>query len=412
MALSDTRVRTAKPAEKPIKLFDSDGLFLLVQPVGKKSPKGSKWWRFKYRFGGKEKLTSFGTYPEISLSDARQRRDDARKLVANGVDPSEFKKEQKTAKIELTENCFEFVAREWLTKFSGKWSKVHAGTIKERMERDVFPYIGHRIIADIKAPELLAVLRRIESRGALDTAHRTRNHCGQVFRYAVATGRAERDPSGDLRGALPPVEYGNRAAVTDPKELAHLLRAVDGYQGSFVVKCAMLLLPMLFCRPGELRHMEWTEIDFEARQWNIPAEKMKMKQAHAVPLPSQALHVLSELKPLTGHSIYVFPCHRSPLRCMSDNAINAGLRRMGFEKSEVTAHGFRATARTLLHEILQFDPDAIEAQLAHAVPDRLGTAYNRAKHLAVRTSMMQVWADYLDGLKAGAKVIPLRRQAL
>lgn len=205
---------------------------------------------------------------------------------------------------------------------------------------------------------------------------------------------------------------GNRAAVTDPKELAILLRAVDEYKGSYVVKCATQLLPMLFCRLGELRHMEWTEIDFEAKQWNIPAEKMKMKQAHAVPLPSQALHVLNELKPLTGHSVYVFPCHRSPLRCMSDNnAINAGLRRMGFEKTEVTAHGFRATARTLLHEIFQFDPDAIEAQLAHAVPDRLGTAYNRTKHLAVRTAMMQVWSDYLDGLKAGAKVIPLRKAA-
>ena len=278
-------------------------------------------------------------------------------------------------------------------------SKVHAATVKERLERDVFPYIGHRIIADITAPELLAVLRRVESRGALDTAHRTRNHCGQVFRYAIATGRAVRDPSGDLKGALPPVKYGNRTAVTDPKELALLLRAVDDYKGSFVVKCAMQLLPMLFCRPGELRHMEWTEIDYEAKQWNIPAGKMKMKQAHAVPLPSQALKVLNELRPLTAHSIYAFPCHRSPLRCMSDNAINAGLRRMGFERSEVTAHGFRATARTLLHEILQFDPDVIEAQLAHAVPDRLGTAYNRTKHLAVRTTMMQVWSDYLDGLK-------------
>ena len=393
MALNDTKVRNTKPSEKQTKLHDTDGLFMIVAPAG------GKWWRFKYRFGGKEKLISLGSYPEITLADARQRRDDARKLVANGVNPSEFKKEQKTAKVELTENCFEFVAREWFVKFTSEWSKVHAATVKERLERDVFPYIGHRIIADITAPELLAVLRRVESRGALDTAHRTRNHCGQVFRYAIATGRAVRDPSGDLKGALPPVKYGNRTAVTDPKELALLLRAVDDYKGSFVVKCAMQLLPMLFCRPGELRHMEWTEIDYEAKQWNIPAGKMKMKQAHAVPLPSQALKVLNELRPLTAHSIYAFPCHRSPLRCMSDNAINAGLRRMGFEKSEVTAHGFRATARTLLHEILQFDPDVIEAQLAHAVPDRLGTAYNRTKHLAVRTTMMQVWSDYLDGLK-------------
>ena len=398
MALSDTKIRNTKPSGKPTKIYDTDGLFMIVTPVG------GKWWRFKYRLDGKEKLISLGTYPEISLIDARQRRDDARKLVANGVDPSTFKKEQKAAKIELTENSFEFVAREWFAKFTREWSKVHTATVKERLERDVFPYIGNRNISDIKAPELLLVLRRIESRGALDTAHRTRNHCGQVFRYAIATGKADRDPSGDLLGALPPVKYGNRAAITDPKELAQLLRAVDNFKGSFVVKCAMQMLPILFCRPGELRHMEWKEIDFETNQWKIPAEKMKMENAFTVPLPSQALKLLNELSPLTSHSIYVFPCQRSPLRCMSDNAINAGLRRMGFEKSEVTAHGFRATARTMLHEVLNFDPDAIEAQLAHAVPDRLGTAYNRTKHLAVRTSMMQVWADYLDGLKNGVHV--------
>ncbi len=398
MALSDTKIRNTKPSGKPTKIYDTDGLFMIVTPVG------GKWWRFKYRLDGKEKLISLGTYPEISLIDARQRRDDARKLVANGVDPSTFKKEQKAAKVELTENSFEFVAREWFAKFTREWSKVHTATVKERLERDVFPYIGNRNISDIKAPELLLVLRRIESRGALDTAHRTRNHCGQVFRYAIATGKADRDPSGDLLGALPPVKYGNRAAITDPKELAQLLRAVDNFKGSFVVKCAMQMLPILFCRPGELRHMEWKEIDFETNQWKIPAEKMKMENAFTVPLPSQALKLLNELSPLTSHSIYVFPCQRSPLRCMSDNAINAGLRRMGFEKSEVTAHGFRATARTMLHEVLNFDPDAIEAQLAHAVPDRLGTAYNRTKHLAVRTSMMQVWADYLDGLKNGVHV--------
>ena len=401
MALSDTKIRNTKPSGKPTKIYDTDGLFMIVTPVG------GKWWRFKYRLDGKEKLISLGTYPEISLTDARQRRDDARKLVANGVDPSTFKKEQKAAKIELTENSFEFVAREWFAKFTREWSKVHTATVKERLERDVFPYIGNRNISDIKAPELLLVLRRIESRGALDTAHRTRNHCGQVFRYAIATGKADRDPSGDLLGALPPVKYGNRAAITDPKELAQLLRAVDNFKGSFVVKCAMQMLPILFCRPGELRHMEWKEIDFETNQWKIPAEKMKMENAFTVPLPSQALKLLNELSPLTSHSIYVFPCQRSPLRCMSDNAINAGLRRMGFEKSEVTAHGFRATARTLLHEVLNFDPDAIEAQLAHAVPDRLGTAYNRTKHLAVRTSMMQVWADYLDGLKVDVKTVSM-----
>lgn len=392
ISLSDIQVVKAKQKDKPYKLADGEGLFLLVTPTG------GKLWRLKYRYDGKEKLLSFGSYPELSLADARQRRDNAKKLVANGVDPGEMKKAQKAAKVELIENCFETVAREWITKFSSKWSKVHATTIMDRLEKDVFPYMGSRPVMEIKPPELLAVLRRIESRGALDTAHRIRNHCGQVFRYAVATGRAERDPSRDLQGALPPVKYGHRAALTDPKALTQLLRAVEDYQGSFVVKCAMQLLPMLFTRPGELRHMEWSELDFDAAQWNIPAEKMKMNQAHIVPLSKQALHVLNELKPLTDHSKYAFPCHRSPLRCMSDNAINAALRRMGFEKSEVTAHGFRATARTMLHEILQFSPDAIEAQLAHAVPDRLGRAYNRTQHLQERKKMMQLWADYLTGL--------------
>jgi integrase len=411
--LSAAQIDKAKPQLKETKLFDGGGLFLLVSPLkygadGKQLP-ASKLWRFKYRFDGKEKLLSFGAYPTLSLADARNRREDAKKLLANGVDPGEMKKSLKQAKVALDEHSFEVLAREWITKFSGQWSQVHADTIMERMERDVFPYMGAKPISDIKSPELLAVLRRVESRGALDTAHRIRNHCGQIFRYAVATGRAERDPSRDLQGALPPVKFGHRAAFTDPKELTSLLIAVENYQGSFVVKCAMQLLPMLFTRPGELRHMEWTELDFDSAQWNIPAVKMKMKHAHIVHLSSQALHVLNELKPLTGHSTYVFPCHRSPLRCMSDNAINAALRRMGFEKSEVTAHGFRATARTMLHEILQFSPDAIEAQLAHAVPDRLGMAYNRTQHLVERKKMMQIWADYLDGLKVGAKVIPLKR---
>jgi integrase len=404
LPLSDTQVRTAKPQAKEYKLSDGGGLYLLL------TPSGGKLWNMKYRFSGKEKRLSFGAYPALSLADARQRRENAKKLLANGIDPGEMKKSLKQAKADLDENSFEIVAREWVTKFSGQWSQVHTTTIMDRLEKDVFPYMGARPIADITSPELLAVLRRIESRGALDTAHRLRNHCGQVFRYAVATGRAERDPSRDLQGALPPVKFGHRAAPTDPKVLSPMLKAIDGFQGSFIVKCAMQLLPMLFCRPGELRHMEWTELDIDSAQWNIPAEKMKMKQAHIVPLPSQALHVLNELRPLTGHSIYVFPCHRSPLRCMSDNAINAALRRMGFEKSEVTAHGFRATARTMLHEILQFSPDAIEAQLAHAVPDRLGTAYNRTQHLAERRKMMDTWAMYLDGLKVGCKVLPFKRE--
>ncbi|GAM09352.1 integrase [Geobacter sp. OR-1] len=401
--LSELQVKNAKPAPKEQKIFDGGGLYLLV------TPSGGKLWNFKYRFEGKEKKIALGAYPSITLADARQRREDARKLIANGVDPSEFKKAQKATTLSETENSFEVVAREWHLKFSHTWSEVHSTTLKERLEKDVFPYLGARQIGEIKPPELLAVLRRIESRGALDTAHRIRFMCGQIFRYAIATGRAERDPAADLRGALPPVKYGHRAAPTDPVKVAPILRAIDEYEGSFVVKCALQLAPLWFVRPGELRHAEWSEIDFDNEQFNIPAVKMKMKEPHIVPLSMQAVKVLRELQPLTGSGRYLFPCHRSPLRCMSDNAINAALRRMGFEKHEITGHGFRAMARTILDEVLQFRPDFIEHQLAHAVRDPNGRAYNRTSHLAERRKMMQTWADYLDGLKTGAKVIPFKK---
>jgi integrase len=401
--LTDIQVKCAKPKEKDYKLPDGYGLYLLITPTN------GKLWRFDYRYDNKRKTLAFGAYPAISLADARQRRGDAKKLLANGVDPGAVRKAQKEARVADCENSFEVVAREWHSKFEHTWSNVHAVTLKERMEKDLFPYIGARPIGEIKSPELLTVLRRIESRGALDTAHRIRFMCSQIFRYALATGRAERDPAADLRGALPPVKYGHRAAPTDPKEVAPLLRAIDGYEGSFVVKCAMRLAPLVFVRPGELRHAEWSEIDFDAEQWNIPAERMKMKEPHIVPLSWQALSILKELLPLTGSGRYLFPCHRSPLRCMSDNAVNAGLRRMGFEKSEITGHGFRAMARTILDEVLQVRPDFIEHQLAHAVKDPNGRAYNRTSHLAERRKMMQTWADYLDGLKTGAMVISLRK---
>jgi integrase len=274
--------------------------------------------------------------------------------------------------------------------------------------RDVFPWLGTRPVIEIKAPELLEVLHRIEKRGALDSAHRVRHYCGQVFRYAIATGRAERDVAADLQGALPPVKGGHFSAPTDPKAVAPLLRAIDGFEGSFIVRCALQLAPMLFVRPGELRAAEWSEIDLDSSSWNIPAERMKMKIAHLVPLPRQAVEILKALQPLTRHSRYVFPCQRSPLRCMSENSVNAGLRRMGFEKSEITGHGFRAMARTILDEVLQVRPDYIEHQLAHAVKDPNGRAYNRTAHLVERKKMMQLWADYLEGLKQGAKVIPIR----
>ena len=403
LPLSELQIKNAKPQEKGYKLFDGGGLNLLV------SPAGGKLWRLKYSFEGKVKQLSLGAYPQVTLADARKRRDDAKKLLSNGVDPGEFKKVQKTIREAATENSFEIVAREWHLKFSSKWSAVHSKTLIDRLEKDVFPYLGRRPVTDITPPEILTTVRRIESRGALDTAHRVLNSCGQILRYAVATGRAESDCTRDLRGALPPVKFGHRAALTDPKQLAGLLRATDEFQGSFTVKCALRLLPMLFVRPGELRGMEWEELDLDVAEWSIPGERMKMKQPHLVPLPSQAVAILKDLKPLTCHSKYVFPSIRTPLRIISENTLNAGLRRMGFSKEEVCTHGFRATARTLLHEVLGFSPDAIEAQLAHAVPDRLGRAYNRTQHLAERRKMMQQWADYLDGLKSVAKVIPIRQ---
>lgn len=398
--LTDLKVQKAKPQDKPLSLFDGGGLYLLV------TPSGGKLWRFKYRFNKKEKKIAFGTYPEISLMDARQRRDDARKLLANNVDPGAVRKAQKQAKVEDTET-FEVIAREWFNKFKHTWKESHSSRVLSRLEQNVFPHIGKKPIAQIKAPELLSVLRRLEARGILHSAHIIRGICGQIFRYAVATGRAERDPSADLRGALPPVKTINRAAITDPVKVGELLRAIDCYKGSFVVQCALKFAPLTFVRPGELRHAEWTEIDFEKTEWNIPAEKMKIKVPHLVPLSKQAIEILTEIKKLTGEGRYVFP-GRTSARPMSDNAILAALRNMGYEKSEMSGHGFRAMARTILDEVLQVRPDLIEHQLAHAVRDPLGRAYNRTQHLNERKKMMQTWADYLDGLRAGAKVIPFR----
>jgi len=404
MSLTDTKARNAKPKNKQFKIFDTDGLFLLV------SPAGGKWWRFKYRFGGKEKLISLGTYPEVSLAQARGRRDEARKQVADGIDPSQARQAMKAAKIQ-NESTFEVVAREWHTKFAPTWTPGHAVTILNRLKLNVFPWVGARPIIEIKAPELLMTLRMIEARGSLETAHRVRAICGQVFRYAIATGRAERDPAADLRGALPPVKPKHHSAITDPEKVAGLLRAIDGYQGSLVTKSALRLAPLLFVRPGELRKAEWAEIDFEAAEWNIPPEKTKTRQPHLVPLAHQSLEILRELQPLTGVSRYVFPSPRTPKRPLSNNGVLSALRRMGFEKDEMTGHGFRAMARTILDEVLQVRPDFIEHQLAHAVRDPNGRAYNRTAFLPERRKMMQTWADYLDGLKAGAKVIPLRKNA-
>lgn len=401
MSLTDKKVHNAKPREKFYKLTDGDGLYLHVAETG------GKLWRFRYRFGGKEKLLSLGSYPEISLLDARKKRDEARRQVANDIDPGAVRKAQKQAKVEETET-FEVIAREWHSKFKPVWAESHSTRVLSRLEQNVFPHIGSKAISQIKAPELLGVLRRIEARGILHSAHNIRGICGQIFRYAVATGRAEHDPSAALRGALTPVKTIHRAAITEPESVGDLLRAIDGYRGSFVVQCALKLAPLTFVRPGELQHAEWPEIDLEKAEWNIPAHKMKMKQPHLVPLSTQAIDILTELKKLTGKGQFVFP-GRTSARPMSNNAILAALRYMGFEKTEMSGHGFRAMARTILDEVLQVRPDLIEHQLAHAVRDPLGRAYNRTQHLSERKRMMQTWADYLDGLRSGAKVLSFKK---
>lgn len=397
MALTDTAVRNAKPRETPYKLWDERGLFLLVAPAG------GKWWRLKYRFEGKEKLLSLGTYPDVGLKDARERRDSARKLRASGVDPSAHRKAHRVAQAGRAADSFEAISREWYAKQRPTWAPAHADRVIRLLERDLFPYLGGRPVSAVTSRELLAALRRMEERGALETAHRALRTCGAVFRYAIATQRAENDPTGALRGALPPVRETHRAAITDPKRLGPFLAMLDAYEGLPVTRCALRLAPLVFVRPGELRKAEWAEIDLERGEWSIPGSKMKMGESHLVPLCRQALEILRELLPITGRGKYVFPGARSATRPMSDVALLAALRRMGIGKEEVTVHGFRATARTLLAEELHVPAELIEHQLAHAVKDPNGRAYNRTSFLPERRAMMQQWADYLDSLAEAAR---------
>lgn len=397
--LTDARIKAVRATEKPLKLFDGEGLYLLV------NPNGSRWWRLKYRLGGKEKLLSLGVYPDITLKRAREKRDEARRLIADGIDPSERRKAEKAARADT----FETIAREWLaqqTRLSEATRKRDLG----RLERFVFRHIGSKPIATIKTAELLALLRRVEARGKIETTHRVRSLCGRVFRYAVATGRAERDISADLRGAIKPLETKNRAAITDPRRIGDLLRAIDGYVGQPTTHAALKLAPLTFVRPGELRAAEWSEFDLDGKepQWRIPARRMKMAEAHIVPLSRQAVAILEELQALTGDGKFLFPSLLTPTRCMSDNTINTALRRLGFSKDEMTGHGFRAMASTCLNE-QGWHPDVIELQLAHKERNKVRAAYNRAERLAERRKMMQAWADYLDGLKAGAKVVSIKR---
>ena len=403
--LTAAAIRNAQPGPKPRKLFDGRGLYLEV------SPKGGKWWRLKYRFHGKEKRLSLGVYPEVSLKDARGRREEARKLLANDVDPSAARKAEKAATADRVANSFEVLAREWFAKHVAHWSESHAKRTRRFLEGDLFPWLGAQPIADLTAHQVLTAVQRVERRGALPSAHRVLQVCGQVFRYAVATGRAARDPTVDLKGALAPFKGRHFAAVTEPKQLGELLCAIDGYQGSLIVGCALRLAPLVFVRPGELRHAAWDEIDLDAAEWCFTVSKTGTE--HMVPLARQAVEILAELRPLTGRGRYVFPSARTPRgdRPMSDNAVLAALRRMGIGKEEMSGHGFRATARTILDEVLGFRPDFIEHQLAHAVRDVNGRAYNRTAHLPARRRMMQRWADYLDELKSGAVIIDIKRSA-
>lgn len=393
-ALSDTAVRNAKPDSKPYKLTDGDGLYLLVKDTG-------KYWRFNYRFAGKQKTLALGVYPDVTLKAAREKLLEARRLLAGEIDPGMAKRLQKAARREAATNSFEAVAREWFAKYSPNWAKGHADKIIARLENDIFPWLGSRPISEITPPELLAALRRIEDRGVLETAHRAKQNCGQIFRYGVATGRCDRDPSQDLKGALPPVKTTHFAAITEPKRIGELLLAIEGYQGSLIVKSALRLAPLLFVRPGELRMAQWKDINLDTAEWQFVVSKTKSQ--HIVPLCTQAVDILRKLEPLTGHGDLVFPGNRGQGRPMSENTVNAALRYLGYDNKTITSHGFRAMARTVLDEVLGFPPHIIEHQLAHAVRDPLGRAYNRTSHLAERKRMMQEWADYLDGLRHSAE---------
>lgn len=389
--LTAVAIRNAAPTAKPQKLFDGGGLFLLVQP------NGSRYWRMKYRFAGKERLLSFGVFPEVTLAEARQRRDAARMAVREGRDPSAERKTAKLASRLSAKDSFKSVAEEWLDRQRQKLAEITIAKA-EWMLGMVYPQIGATPISQLTAPAILAVLRKIEASGKHETAHRVKQRIGQVFRYAIATGRADRDPSADLRGALNPVVTTSRAAIIDPDAVADLLRAIHAYTGQPVTLAALKLAPLLFVRPGNLRAMEWSEIDLDRAEWRIPAGKMKVREPHAVPLALQALVILRELKPLTGRGRYVFPSLRTSDRPMSENTINAALRRLGYDKETMTGHGFRAMASTRLNE-MGWAPDVIERQLAHAERNKVRAAYNRASHMDDRRRMMQAWADCLDELR-------------
>lgn len=412
--LTDTKIRKAKHLEKPYKLFDGGGLYVEIAPTG------SKTWRLKYRHAGKESRVSLGPYPTMTLVAARKKRDELRRLHhEHGLAPAAAKQAEKLRQSKAAANSFEAIAREWMTKQAGEQRQSTRDDVRDRLEKNLFPWIGRRPIAEIDAGELLDALRRVEGRGALVLAHRLRGHAGAIFRYAIATRRAKRDVAADLRGALASRKSRSFAAITEPRAVGELLRVIDGYAGSNEVRAALKLAPMVFVRPGELRAASWDEFDLDEATWTIPGRRMKMGQPHVVPLARQAVAILRELEPLTGRGIpakpdvprYLFPGVRTRERPMSENTVNAALRRLGYTSEQMTGHGFRAMASTRLNE-LGYPPDVIERQLAHEERNKVRAAYNRAGHLAARRQMMQAWADYLDALRAGnMKVAPIRGRA-
>jgi len=404
MALTDTFVKNVKytGASAVDKYADGRAMYLMVNAVG-------KYWRMNYRFADKRKTLALGVYPDVGLAKARARREKARELLADGIDPATAKREEKQARADAAANTFEAVARAWLATTESKRAKVTQSRITTLLEKDIFPFIGSMPISNIKPRDVLdKAVRRIEARGTIDTAHRAKQFCGQIFRYAVAVGLAERDVTTDLRGALASIPESHFAAITEPKKAGELMRSIFDYGGHPYTVAALKLTPLVFVRPGELRTAEWAEIDLDAAEWRIPADKMKMKVDHLVPLSIQAVEILRALQPITGHGKYVFPSLRSGERPMSENTVNAALRGMGYSKEVHTAHGFRAMARTIMDEVLGERVDLIEHQLAHTVKDPNGRAYNRTTHLPARKVMMLVWADYLDKLRIGADVIQFK----
>jgi len=399
--LTAQEIKNVKPGSRQQKLSDGGGMYLLVTKSG-------KYWRYDYRYFKKRKTLALGVYPEVSLKKARERHHEARKKLSDGIDPGHLRKVYKAAKFQAAENSFGKLAWDWFSRQN--WTEGHARTVRGRLDNDIIPWLGDLPVNEITAQEVLAVCRRVESRGAIESAHRVKTICSQVFRYCVASGLIESDPCRDLKKALTPTVSKNMATITDPVKVGALMRAIEAYEGHLVTRLALQLAPLVFVRPGELRHAEWSEIDFDKVLWKIPAEKMKMKQIHLVPLSQQAIQIISDIKPLTGSGRYLFPSIRSTVRAMSNNTILAALRRMGYPKDEMTGHGFRGMASTLLHE-LGWESKLVERQLAHTDKNSVRAAYNHAEYLPERTKMMQAWADYLDGLKAGGEIINLKRKA-